>query len=233
MGPRGVAPGMRAVVFDVDGVILRSMESHAEAYRRTLAPLGISFDDAAVFEREGARSETILADLLSDAGESPARHDITELARQKQALFAAMDPPQPYPGAAALLKAVWDLGVPTAVVTGTRRTNLDALMPDWVGRFDAVLTQEDYTHDKPHPEPYARAATALGIPAGSCVAVENAVRGVRSARSAGYGAVVGLTTTMPPQALLAAGADPALGGHGAVTEAVLGMLARGQPEGTT
>ncbi len=184
---------MTAVVFDFDGVICDSMGQHAAAYRDLLAPFDIPVGDRQIFLLEGARSESIIQDLADAAGVS--LDDVAGLADEKQRLFREAGAPSLYPGADALVRRIQD-EAPTAVVTGTRRENLARLIPDLVDRFHAVLSQESYTHDKPHPEPYARAAEALQRDPADCIAVENAIRGVQSAKAAGYGEVIAITTTL-------------------------------------
>ncbi len=200
-------------MFDFDGVLCQSMEQHAEAYRRVLEPFGVRVADQDVFEHEGARSETILRDLLG--AKARDGQNMRALADEKQRIFLALGKPPVYPGAEAALEAATG---PRGLVTGTRRANLEALVPAWVPRFDAIMTQESYTHDKPHPEPYARAAEALGVDPATCMAVENAVRGIQSAKAAGYGRVVAITTTMPANAL--AEADCVVESHAALAREV-------------
>lgn len=215
---------MDAAVFDFDGVIARSMEQHAEAYRRLLAPFGVEVRDADIFAREGARSESIIRDLLRDADPRVPEAEIAGLGDRKQAIFRELGTPTVYAGAVEAVAAVQAVA-PTGLVTGTRRENLERIIPDLLPRFRAVLAQSDYTHDKPHPEPYARAAAALGVDPARCIAVENAVRGVQSARAAGYGSVLAITTTMDPGSLQGAGADEVVADHGAMRDALLDRLA--------
>lgn len=199
---------MDGVVFDFDGVIADSMPKHAQAYREVLAPLGVDVTDAAVFAREGARSETIIRDLCAHAGVDPG--DVAALADAKQRAFKRLGEVHLYPGAADMLAKVQDM-VPMGLVTGTRRSNLNRLIPDLLPRFAAVMAQEDYTRDKPDPEPYANAAKAMAIPAARLTCVENAVRGIQSAQAAGYGRVIAIATTMPAHAL--AEADVVVANH--------------------
>lgn len=222
---------MEGVVFDFDGVIADSMPQHAEAYRRVLAPHGVAVEDAVIFEHEGARSETILRDLLEadgqDGGDRLDDAAIRALADEKQRIFKGLGLPSLYPGASEVVAAIQKATRKTALVTGTRRENLEAMIPELLPRFGAVLSQSDYTHDKPHPEPYAKAAQALALDPEHCIAVENAVRGVQSARNAGYGTVLAISTTMPAHVLEDAGADRVAKDHAGLQRAILTALATG------
>jgi HAD superfamily hydrolase (TIGR01509 family) len=90
------------------------------------------------------------------------------------------------PGARELLKSLSDAGVPSALVTMSWRRFAEAVvdaLPD--GSFAAVITGDEVTNGKPHPEPYLAAAAALGVNAADCVAIEDSPTGVRSAVAAG------------------------------------------------
>ncbi len=216
---------MDAIVFDFDGVLARSMEQHVVAYRRVLEPVGIAVPDRAVMLREGARSETIIRDLAADANVPLTEEQVAELADEKQRVFRELGTPGLYPCVDMLLRQVWEQGVPTAVVTGTRRANLERMIPELIDGFQAVQTQETYTHDKPHPEPYLNAAKALGLDPSRCVAVENAIRGVQSAKAAGYGHVIAITTTLEASDLSPTSPDELVADHVELMSAVLQTIA--------
>jgi HAD superfamily hydrolase (TIGR01509 family) len=207
-------------VLDFDGTLVRSMEIHAEAYRRVLEPLGARVEPHEVFLREGARSETIIREFLERAGQQPTPDRVTQLAQAKQEVYHALGPPALYPGAEDLVANLRSHFHRLGLVTGTRRINLERLIPHLLPRLDAVLAQDAYQHDKPHPEPYEKAARALGLEPRVCAALENAVRGVKSARAAGYGFIVAVTTTMPAEALRAATADLTVPDLAAASEAL-------------
>lgn len=217
---------MQGVVFDFDGVIADSMPQHAEAYRRTLARHDVPVEDAVIFNHEGARSETILRDLLQQHGHDDIDdRTVRDLADEKQRVFKELGTPSLYAGAPEMVAAIQTVTRKTGLVTGTRRENLERMIPDLLPRFGAVLSQSDYTHDKPHPEPYAKAAQALALDPDRCIAVENAVRGVQSARNAGYGTVLAIATTMPAKDLEAAGADHVAEDHAGLQQRILAVLA--------
>ncbi|WP_353355856.1 HAD family phosphatase [Intrasporangium sp. DVR] len=90
------------------------------------------------------------------------------------------------PGARELLHELIGLGVPNVLVTMSWRnlaeTVVDLLPP---ASFTALVTGDEVTHGKPHPEPYLRAAQLVGADPSECVALEDSPTGVRSATAAG------------------------------------------------
>jgi HAD superfamily hydrolase (TIGR01509 family) len=90
------------------------------------------------------------------------------------------------PGARELLAAVRADGVPSALVTATRRHLVEvALATIGAHNFDVVVCGDDVEQTKPHPAPYLTAAARLGVPPARCVAIEDSPTGVASARAAG------------------------------------------------
>lgn len=90
------------------------------------------------------------------------------------------------PGALELLADLMAAGVPCALVTMSYRRFAEAVLlhaPD--GAFDVVITGDEVTHSKPHPEPYLRAAEALGVDIRECVAIEDSPPGTASALASG------------------------------------------------
>lgn len=90
------------------------------------------------------------------------------------------------PGVMELLAELSAAQVPTALVTMSRRGLADAvvaLAPD--GAFTVVVSGDDVERGKPHPEPYLRAASELGVAPGRCVALEDSPAGIASAMAAG------------------------------------------------
>ena len=90
------------------------------------------------------------------------------------------------PGARRLLTELHRQGVPCALVTMSWRPLVDAVLDALAPiRFEVVVTGDTVTNGKPHPEPYVRAATELGVDPVQCVAIEDSPTGVTSAAAAG------------------------------------------------
>ncbi|WP_255491848.1 MULTISPECIES: HAD family phosphatase [unclassified Actinotalea] len=125
---------------------------------------------AAVLQRHGVDlgAEAIVARLLGAVVESVGR----ELPWQ--------------PGARELLVGLAEAGVPCALVTMSYRALADAVLAQGpAGVFSVVVTGDEVTRGKPHPEPYLRAAELLGVDITACVAVEDSPPGIASALASG------------------------------------------------
>lgn len=89
-------------------------------------------------------------------------------------------------GARELLREIRDAGIPTALVTMSRRDMaLDIVAALGFDGFDRVVAGNDVANAKPHPEPYLTAAELLGVDVTACVALEDSEPGVASAVAAG------------------------------------------------
>jgi HAD superfamily hydrolase (TIGR01509 family) len=100
-------------------------------------------------------------------------------------------------GVLEILDHLDDLGLPRAIATSSRRVDVDHHLGahGLTQRFHAVLAQGDYPRAKPHPDPYLRAAEALGVEPSHCLALEDSHNGVRAAAAAG------MMTVMVPDLL--------------------------------
>jgi HAD superfamily hydrolase (TIGR01509 family) len=90
-------------------------------------------------------------------------------------------------GAVEILDALDELGLPRAIATSSSLESVrQSLGPhSLVDRFQALITRDVQTRGKPHPEPFLKAAEALGVDPADCLALEDSHNGVRSASSAG------------------------------------------------
>lgn len=169
----------------MDGTIVDTEPHWQTAQRAILDEYGLpQFDDAAEEALVGASLATA-ARIFRDAG-VPLGEDewIARVAGDVERLVQGEL--EPRPGARELLTALRDAGIPCALVTNSYRgmvdVVLDALAGDW---FTAVVTGDDVRDGKPHPEPYRRGAELLGVDPVDCVAIEDSVTGLASARAAG------------------------------------------------
>ena len=222
--PHGRA--VKAVIFDVDGVLVDTGRLHFEAWRALARELGLPPPDERWFRRTfGRRNEEILKTLLPQ----PSRDELEleRLSRRKEALFRrlAKGKIEPLPGALALVRALKRRGFRLGIGTSTPPENLQMILKELGlrGAFDAWVTGADVERGKPDPEVFLKAAARLGVPPARCAVIEDAPAGVEAAKRAGMRAVA-VTTTAEPEALQAKGADLVVGVRALTPEQLEALL---------
>lgn len=208
---QGLPLRLRAVLFDMDGVLYNSMPYHAKAWHRAMAQFGYDLPEDEVYMHEG-RTGTSTVNLVSmrDRGVEETEERIQEIYKVKSDLFNEFPPAEPMPGALELLRQLKAQGLMILIVTGSgQRSLLDKLNLHYPGIFsrELMVTAFDVKHGKPHPEPYLMGMEKGNLHPDECIVVENAPLGVRAAKAAGIFTVAVNTGPLPDRALLDEGAD--------------------------
>jgi len=186
-----------AVLWDLDGTLVDSAESHFESWVEALAAEGrtiLRSDFEATF---GQRNDRILARWL---GSDVAPHVVSRIADAKEAAYRRIVRERgidPLPGAAQWLAHLDSRGWKQAVATSAPRLNVDVVLDvlHWSHYFDAVVAGEDVRLGKPDPEVFLTAAMRVGVPPSACIVVEDAAAGIEAARRAGMPSIgVGAAT---------------------------------------
>ncbi len=176
-----------AVLFDFDGVLADTEPLHYRCWRAVLEPLGITFDWP--FYRAhgiGISDNELLARLARLAPRPLPEQALWERYEHKQRLFleqALADPPIPV----QTRELIRDLGsVKLAVVTSTSRREVAGLLAaaGLLEAFQVLVCAEDVERHKPDPEPYLKAAAALGTD--RALVVEDSEAGAAAGRAAGF-----------------------------------------------
>lgn len=198
----------RAVLFDMDGVLTANNHFHRQAWRELaleLLSLELSEHDLDT-KVDGGRNTEILERLT---GAPPSAELLARFQDAKEGRYRdlARGQLQPVAGLTDYLAGLRELRIPAVIVTSSDTMNIEfALSALEVAHFFAGrVTGEQVSRGKPDPQPYQLGAALLKLDPRDCLAHEDAVNGVRSAAGAGC-RVVALSTTQPPETLLAAGA---------------------------
>ena len=202
---------VRAVLFDMDGVLYDSMPGHAKAWMAMCAEAGLEARPEDFYINEG-RTGAATIDLLTmrQYGRHTSEEEARRLYAIKSANFASLGPAPIMPGAREALEAVKAIGAEPVLVTGSGQSSLlDKLEKDFPGAFDYGMrvTAHDVRHGKPDPEPYLMGLAKAGARPDQAVAVDNAPLGVESAHRAGVFTIGVRTGPLELGTLLAAGAD--------------------------
>lgn len=171
-----------AVVFDCDGTLADTEPLSDRAWSEALAARGYTLTPADVQAVVGRSEAATLAHLAT-------RTDLGDLEVLRRRVRARMDVLLAteltlFDDAVTVLRTLVARGVPVAVASSSHRDHVQRVLVagGLLGVVPVVVAAEDVRHPKPAPEPYLRAAAALGVPPHGCTAVEDTPVGVAAAR---------------------------------------------------
>lgn len=165
------------VLFDLDGVLIDSTPCVTRVWRQWAVEHHLDPDEV-VHIAHGRRSIETIAKV---APQLDAETENVEVERRE---LEDTDGLTVFPGAAELLHSL-PQGKWTIVTSGTRPLAVKRLQVGGLPVPDRMVTANDVTLGKPHPEPYLKGAGVLGIPIANCVVVEDSPSGLRAAKAAG------------------------------------------------
>ncbi len=187
---------LRAVIFDLDGVLVDSYRAHYESWRLTAAECGVAFSEPDFARTFGWTSREIIRRVWKL--ESPTEERVRAIDDRKEALYREIisrDFPH-VDGARELVDALRAAGCRLAIGSSAPPENV-ALSIERLGGahlFDAVVHGRDVTRGKPDPQVFLLAAERLGVSPRCCVVIEDAVAGIAAARRAGMASVALVST---------------------------------------
>lgn len=173
-----------AVLFDMDGLLIDTEPLWFEVETQILADLGATWDASDHANLVGSSSAVASAFISEKSGGRASPREIADelLLRMAKRLH---DTPELQPGALRFIEELDGAGVPRALVSSSARVLIDAALDGLSLSFDVIVAGDAVNHNKPHPEPYLKAAQLLGVDAGDCVALEDSPTGAASATAAG------------------------------------------------
>jgi len=220
---------IRAVVFDLDGVLLDSEQWWDQARRAVAASHHGRWRDEATTAMHGMSSvewsrymrEALAVDLTPERISDLVVADLLERYRHGLPLI---------PGAVAAVRRIaarW----PVALASSANRAVIDTVLAvaGLSEQFRVSVSSEEVPRGKPEPDVYLEAARRLGKPPDACVAVEDSASGIRSARAAGMQVVAVPNRDYPPPRDVLVGAQVVLNSLPELTVDLLGQLGDDEP----
>lgn len=187
---------MKAVLFDMDGVVVDNLPFHVDAWllfcERHNIPL-----TREVFYRElnGMNSKDTFEWFYQ---KEMSRAEVEVLEEEKEILYRGFykEHMKPAAGLVTFIKALRAHGIKTALATSAGPGNIDFIV-DGLGirdQFDAIIGGAEVRKGKPDPEIYLKAAALVGVDPADCWVIEDSLQGITSGLNAGM-QVVGITTS--------------------------------------
>ena len=189
-------PHEMGMLFDWDGVIIDSSQQHEESWERLAKEEGKPLPVDHFVKGFGKKNEWIIPSLLKWTNDEA---EVARLSLRKEAFYRDVVLDQgleALPGVHAFLNRLKRAGIPTCVGSSTHRLNIDTILAamGFEGLFDDIVTAEDVSAGKPHPEVFLKAAGKIDREPGRCIVFEDAFAGIEAARAGGI-KVVGVATT--------------------------------------
>lgn len=197
---------LKAILWDMDGVVADTGEAHLLAWRQMLAERGHTVTDEQFAMTFGMANAAILQLWFGEALDAT---EVRAWSERKEELFRASVPGhvRALPGVLDWLRRGQAQGYRQAIASSGEMANIVAVVSALgiANRFDALVSGAFLPRSKPDPAVFLRAGAALGAAPHECLVVEDGIVGVEAARRAGMRCVA-LTTTHPAEKLRAADA---------------------------
>jgi beta-phosphoglucomutase family hydrolase len=232
----GLPDGIKACLFDLDGVLTQTAKVHARAWKQTFdaylrerADAGagdfVPFDEVADYDAyvdgkpryEGVRSFLEARGIGLPEGEEddpPSAETIHGLGNRKNEIVLGLIHEQgvePYEGSVAYVQAAVEAGLRRAVVSSSTNCR-DVLRAAGIEglfevRIDGVVAEREHLRGKPAPDTFLAAAKAFGVAPGAAAVYEDALAGVEAGRAGDFGCVIGVDRVGQAAQLKAHGAS--------------------------
>lgn len=227
----GLPDGIRACLFDLDGVLTDTASVHRKAWKEMFdkyltdrAQRGgdrfVAFDIDADYETyvDGKKRDDGVRSFLASRGITPGDEEVENLGNSKNELFQQTlhsDGVEVFEGSRRYLEAVSEARLAVAVVSSSANTRevleITGLAKFIAVRVDGVTLREENIAGKPAPDSFLRAAQLLGVSPDQAVVFEDAIAGVAAGRAGDFGFVVGVDRVDHAEELRANGADIVVG----------------------
>lgn len=179
-----------AVAFDLDGLLFNTEQLYFEVGDEQLRRRGHRFTPELRDQMMGRPGAVALQIMIDFHGLTAT---VEELVTESDEIFSGLLATRlaPMRGAAELLADLELSGIPKAICTSSRRAFVDRVLTpfNWADRFEFILSSENVTHGKPHPEIYESAARRFAVEPSRMLVLEDSENGCRAAVAAGALAV--------------------------------------------
>lgn len=179
----------KAVLFDLDGVIVDTAKHHYRAWNELANELGFDFTEADNERLKGVSRVESLNILLEIGGINKTEEEKEELATRKNQRYveaiSTMDDSEILPGVTAFLEELKKENIPFALGSASKNAPTILKHIQLLEAFDAIVDGNSISKAKPDPEVFLQGAEKLGVNPEDCVVFEDAQSGIEAGKAAG------------------------------------------------
>jgi|SRR5690554_1914166 len=202
---------LKAVIFDMDGVLYDSMPAHDISWRETMDELELEYLPNEFYLQEGRLGKSTIDQIFQrNLKRNSTPEEEEKIYARKSVLFQQYNHGETMPGAFETLEYVRNQELTPVLVTGSGQPSLlNRLDTHFPGAFtpETMVTAFDVEHGKPHPEPFLMGLQKGGsLRPNQAIVIENAPLGIESAVGAGIFTIAVNTGPLSDSILTDAGA---------------------------
>lgn len=184
---------IRALLFDLDGVIVSTEKNHFEAWQQTANKLGISFTEHDNEALKGVNRVDSLRKILSLGDIAISEQEFEALLTYKNEVYLAsisnLSTSDILPGVMDLLKCAKAKGIKVGLGSSSKNAPMILERLGIKSWFDVLIDGNGVTKPKPDPEVFLNGAKSLGLLPSECLVFEDALSGVKAAKDGGFIAI--------------------------------------------
>ncbi|MDA1079170.1 MAG: HAD family phosphatase [bacterium] len=196
---------IKAVIFDMNGIIIDDEHIHELAFSHVVQRFGIEISHELYLECCAGRTDRAGFETIAERFSVPLPIDAVLVEKSQAYLTLFPKTKKAFPGVLELLHSLEKTDLTLALVSSASRIEVELVIKEFglTNTFVQTISADDVTLGKPDPEPYQKMIRLLGLKADECVVIEDSRNGVLSAKAAGC-ACVAVTTTHEREDLLEA-----------------------------
>ena len=179
---------VKAVLFDMDGVIIDSEPIHYRLSKLYYSELGLDITDEEYYTFIGLGDIEIFKKLKEKYGLKESVDELVDTYQQRYiSHLRSLKDEKPIPGVDVLIRDLHQKGFRLALGSSATKVNIEAVLEYFSLReyFDAVVSGCEVEHSKPFPDIYVEAAKKLDMDPSECIVIEDSSNGIKAAKLAG------------------------------------------------
>lgn len=184
---------IKALLFDLDGVIVSTEKNHFEAWRETASKLGIPFSEHDNEALKGVNRVDSLKQILKLGNKTVSAEEFESLLVFKNDMYldsiTTLSKDDLLPGVHSLLLQAKSMGVKIGLGSSSKNAPMILTRLGITDLFDVIIDGNGVTHPKPNPEVFLNGAKILGLAPSDCLVFEDASSGVAAAKAGGFIAI--------------------------------------------
>ncbi len=178
----------KAIIFDMDGVLVNSEPHHVKIEKQMFHDLGLDITPGEHSEYMGTASDEMWQSIIERHGLSRSAEEMLEMGNQRViSYFSSLDELSPMPGLVPVLDKLQEQKVPMAVASSSSAEVVELVLnkAGLKKYFPVVVSGQMVKKSKPEPEIFLKAAARLKVEPAQCLVVEDSPNGIRAAKAAG------------------------------------------------